>query len=121
MVAMFVALELHVASPDTSDTVPSENVPVAVKGTVTATPTVGLVGVSAIDDSVAEVTVRLAMPLTEATVAVIVLVPALRPVALPPLATLATALFDAVHVAVEVTSCVVPSLNVTTAWNATVP
>ena len=118
---MFAALELHAASPDTSDTVPSENVPVAVKGTVTATPTVGFVGVSAIDESVADVTVRLAVPLTEAALAVIVLVPAPSPVALPPLVTLATALLDAVQVAVAVTSSVVPSLNVTTAWNTTVP
>ena len=118
---MFVALEAQVASPDTSDTVPSENVPVAVKGTVTATPTVGFVGVSATDVNVADVTVKAAVPLTAATVAVSVLVPADTPVAIPVAATLATAVFDDVQVAVAVTSSVVASLKVTTAWNGAVP
>ncbi len=120
-VATVVVLEVQVASLDTSETVPSENVPVAVKGTVTATPTVGLVGESAIETRLAEVTVSCAVPVTEALEAVIVLLPAASPVATPVLAILPVVGLDEVHVAVAVTSCVVPSLNVTTAWNATVP
>jgi len=115
------ALEVKVALLDTSDTVPSEKVPVAKNCCVTPTPSVGLVGVTAMETSVALVTVRAPEPVILPTVAVIVLDPAPRPVATPLCETLAIRAFDDVQPAVSVTSWVVLSLKVTTAWKETVP
>ena len=71
-----------------------------------------VVGVTVIDVSVAAtaVTVRLAVPLTPLSVAVTVAVPAATPVARPAALTVATALLELVHVAVDVTFPVDPSL-----------
>ena len=57
MLATLGALELNVAFAETSATEPSEKEPVAVNTCVTPTPSVGLVGVTAIETSVALVTV----------------------------------------------------------------
>jgi hypothetical protein len=114
-------LEVKVALLDTSYTVPSEKVPVAKNCCVTPMPSVGFVGVTAIETRVALVTVKAPEPFTWPTVAVIVLEPAPRPVATPLFETLAIVAFEDVQLAVSVTSCVVLSLKVTTAWNETVP
>ena len=66
-------------------------------------------------------TVRSASPVKPAASALIVVVPELTPVASPPLSMAATAGFDEAQVAVAVTSWVVASLSVTTAWKACVP
>ena len=121
IVATAAELELHVAPLDTSETEPSENEPVAVNSVVTPMPSVGLVGVTAMETSVALLTVSVADPVTVPTAARIVLVPVVRPVATPALETLATLVLDDVQVAVAVTSCVVPSLSVTTALKGAVP
>ncbi len=115
MLATVGALELHVASLDTSDTEPSENVPVAVNGSFTITPALGLVGVSAIETKLALVTVNVAVPLTAPTAALIVEAPLFSPVASPALVIVALPGLDEAQVAVAVTSCVVRSLRVTTA------
>lgn len=63
--------------------VPFEYVPVAVYGTVALTATVKLIGVTAIETSVAEVTVRFAVPEMRPDVAVIVVEPAATVLAKP--------------------------------------
>ena len=73
------------------------------------------------DTNSALVTVNVALPPTAPTLALIVAVPALTPLATPELATVAIAALEEFHVAVAVTSCVVASLSVTTAWKETVP
>jgi hypothetical protein len=75
-----------------------------------------LAGVTAIDTSVAAVTVSDAVPLTDPDVAVIVVVPALTPDASPPELTLATELDNELHVT-DVNSCVLPSSKLPTALN----
>lgn len=62
-------------------------------------------------------TVAVALPLTEPDAAVMVVVPRLRAVARPLTVIDATLVFDEVHVAVPVMSCVVPSENVPVAVN----
>jgi hypothetical protein len=70
----------------------------------------GAAGVTAIDVSVFAVTVSAAIPLTPPTVAVTVLMPGVREVARPAALTVATAVFELVHVAVLVRTAVEPSL-----------
>ena len=69
----------------------------------------GLAGVTAIDTNTAAATVRVVLPVTPAEVALIWEVPWATPVARPPALMLATAVFDASHVAVLVKSRVDPS------------
>jgi hypothetical protein len=72
----------------------------------------GFAGVTAIDERVAVVveTVRVAVPLTPLTIAVMVVDPAATPVARPAALMVATFVFALTHVAVEVTFFVDPSL-----------
>jgi hypothetical protein len=99
IVAIVVVPELHVTVPVRFCVVPSLNVPVAVNCCVAPLVIDGLAGVTAIDCSVAAVTVSTVEPLIEDDVAVIVEVPTPAPVASP----------AALIVAVEV----VPELHVT--------
>ena len=74
----------------------------------------GLAGVTPIDVKTAGVTVKVVPPLIEPEVAVIVVLPVVRVVAWPcvpaTLLIVATAVFDELHPAVVVRSCVLPSL-----------
>jgi hypothetical protein len=58
------------------------------------------------------ITVKLAAPLMDPEVAVIVVIPSATPVATPVVATVATTVLEEVHVAEEVKFCVLPSLYV---------
>jgi hypothetical protein len=71
----------------------SENVPVAVNCCVVPFAIEGFAGVTAIDTSVAEVTVSKVDPLTVPDVAMIVLVPAAFAVAIPPVVIVAEFVF----------------------------
>ena len=73
-------------------------------GNVTFVPTTGFVGEIVIETSVALVTDSVALPVTLPTDAVIVVVPAPRPVATPELETEATLGLDEAQVAESVTS-----------------
>jgi hypothetical protein len=94
----------------------SLKVPVAENCFVVPTAMLEFAGVTAIDTSVAAVTVSDAVPLTDPDVAVIVVVPALTPDASPPELTLATELDNEFHVT-DVNSCVLPSSKLPTALN----
>lgn len=114
--AMLGADEFHTTVLVMSCIVPSENVPVAVKGCSTPSGMEMLIGASATDVSAAFVTVRFATPETLPDVAVIVELPGVNPFAVPSvgkeLLTVATLEAEELHVAVLVTSCVLPSVNV---------
>src|SRR6202041_3230344 len=97
--------------------VPSLNVPVAVNCCVAPLVIEGFAGVTAIDCSVAAVTVSAVDPLTVPDVALIVDVPTPAPVPSPPAVIVATVVVPELHVAVLVRFCVVPSLNVPVAVN----
>jgi len=75
-----------------------------------------LAGVTAIDTSVAAVTVSDAVPLTDPDVAVMVVVPPLKPAASPLESMLATELADELQVT-EANNCVLPSSKLPTALN----
>ena len=77
----------------------------------------GLVGVTAIETSDACVTVMAAVPLTDPTVAAIVLFPVLLPFTTPELMTLAVPGTDEIQAAEFVTSCLLPSEYVPVAVN----
>ena len=102
----------------------SEYVPVAVNCRVVPSTTLGLAGVTAMETSVAAVTVSVVDPETPPDVAVIVVVPAATGVANPsePAALLivATPVVDELQVTVVVRFCVVPSENVPVAVNCLV-
>src|SRR5438874_5124322 len=78
-------------------------------------------GLTAMETSVAELTVSEAVPLTEPDAAVIVAAPLPTLVTTPCvpvlLLTLATVVADELHCTVPVTFCVVPSLNIPVAVN----
>jgi hypothetical protein len=76
----------------------SLNVPVAANCLVVPTAMLEFAGVTAIETSVAAVTVSDAVPLTDPDVAVIVVVPLTTPVALPFTSTVATEVDDELHV-----------------------
>jgi hypothetical protein len=80
----------------------------------------GFTGVTAIDCSVAAVTVRPVEPTMDDDVAEMVEVPTPAPVARPAAVIVAVAVFDEVHVAVLVRFWVVPSLKVPVAVNCCV-
>jgi hypothetical protein len=80
----------------------------------------GFAGVTAIDCSVAAVTVRVVEPLIAPDVALIVEVPTPAPVASPAALIVAVVVVPEVQVTVEVKFCVVPSLNVPVAVNCCV-
>ena len=90
--------ELQVTCVVISWVVPSEKVPVAVNCWVAPPSTRGSAGVIAMEDRVAEVTVRVVLAETVPEVAVMVVVPAVRAVARPSLLTTATEVSDEVQV-----------------------
>jgi len=100
--------------------VPSLNVPVAVNCCVAPLVIDGFAGVTAIDCSVAAVTVSTVEPLIEDDVAVIVEVPIPVPVATPAAVMVAVAVVPELQVTLDVRFCVVPSLNVPVAANCCV-
>jgi hypothetical protein len=117
MVALAVFDELHVTVLVRFCVVPSLKVPVAVNCCFAPFTIEGFAGVTAIDCSVAAVTVNPVDPTMEAEVAEIVEVPTAAPVARPAAVMVAVAVFDELHVAVLVRFWVVPSLKVPVAVN----
>ena len=107
-VATAVLEELQVTEMVTSWVVPSEKVPVAVNCSVVPPGTLGLAGVTAMEDN-AEVTIRVVPPETAPEEAVMIVVPAVRPLAKPVMLTVPTAVSDDAQVARAVISLVVPS------------
>ena len=113
MVATVVAELVHVAVAVTFCVEPSLYVAVAVNCCVEPAFTVGLAGVTAMETSVAAGgagTVSVVEPEEPPKVAVMVAEPWATAVACPELLMVATAAAELVHVAVEVTFCVEPSL-----------
>ena len=108
-VAIDVFDELQVTWVVISWVVPSENVPVAVNCWVAPTDRLGLDGVTAMDDRVAEFTVRIVFPEIVPEVAVMVVTPVARAVARPLLLTVAIDVFDELQVTWVVISWLVPS------------
>jgi hypothetical protein len=89
--------------------VPSEYIPRAVNCRGSCSAMLGLAGVTAMEDRVAGVTVRVVLPEILPEVAVMVAVAAARAVARPLPLTVATKVFDEVQVTCGVISCFVPS------------
>src|ERR1700733_12704487 len=96
---------------------PSLNVPVAVNCCVAPLAIDGFAGVTAIDCSVAAVTVSKVEPEIDDDVAVIVEVPTPAPLARPAALIVAMVVVPEVQVTLDVRLCVVPSLNVPVAVN----
>jgi hypothetical protein len=119
-VATDVLGELQVTCVVISWLVPSEYVPEAVNCLVTPTGTLGLAGVTDIDDRIAGVTVRVVFPEILPEVAVMVAVPAPTAVARPLLFTVATDVLDELQVTCVVISWLVPSEYVPEAVNCLV-
>jgi hypothetical protein len=117
MVATPVVAELHVTEPVRFCVELSENVPVAVNCCFAPALIEGFAGVTAIDVSVAAVTVRVVEPLTVPETALIVLVPTATPVANPPVVIVATPVVAELHVTELVRFCVELSENVPVAVN----
>jgi hypothetical protein len=117
IVAAAVFDELHVAVLVRFWVVPSLKVPVAVNCWVAPLVIVGFEGVTAIDCSVAAVTVSVVEPFTVPDVALMVEVPTPAPVASPAAVIVATVVVPELQVAVAVRFWVVPSLNVPVAVN----
>lgn len=108
MVATLVLLLVHCTMEVRSFVEESANVPVAMNCCVSCVcRTEGLEGERPIDDRVLAVTIRLAVPVSESCVAVMLAVPAETVVTAPAL-TVATAELVVFHVAVEVTSLAAP-------------
>lgn len=124
MAAIVVADDFHVTDVVRFCVEPSVYVPVAVNCLVVPSAMLGLVGVIAMETSVAGVTVSVAVPETLPDVAVIVVEPAATDVTFPlePAALLmaATAAVDDFHITVVVRSCVVLSEYVPVAVNCCV-
>ncbi len=120
IVAIVVSPDDHVTLDVRFCVVPSLNVPVAVNCCVAPLVIEGFAGVTAIDCSVAAVTVSKVEPLIDDDVAVIVEVPTPAPVARPAALIVAVVVVPELHVTVLVRFCVVPSLNVPVAVNCCV-
>jgi hypothetical protein len=120
IVAVAVVPELQVTLDVRFCVVPSLKVPVAVNCWVLPLVIDGFAGVTAIDCSVAAVTVSKVEPLMDDDVAVIVEVPTPAPLASPAALIVAVELVPELHVTVPVTFCVEPSLNVPVAVNCCV-
>ncbi len=120
IVAVVVVPEDHVTVLARFCVVPSLNVPVAVNCCVAPLVIDGFAGVTAIDCSVAAVTVRTVEPLIAPDVALIVEVPTPAPVARPAVLIVAVVVVPDDQVTVDVRFCVVPSLNVPVAMNCCV-
>jgi hypothetical protein len=117
IVATVVVPDAHVTLPVRFCVELSLNVPVAVNCCVPATMSVGVAGVTAIDESVAAVTVNVVEPTTAPLVALIVDVPTFRVVAKPAALMVATVVVPEAHVTLLVRFCVELSLNVPVAVN----
>src|SRR5271154_1854511 len=120
IVAMVVVPDDHVTLDVRFCVVSSLNVPVAVNCCVAPLVIEGFAGVTAIDCSVADVTVRTVEPLIAPDVALIVEVPTPAPVASPDVLIVAAVVVAELHVTVLVRFCVEPSLNVPIAVNCCV-
>lgn len=120
-VATDVLDELQVTCPVRLKVDPSENVPVAVSCVLTPEGMLELADVTAIDERVAEVTVRVAVAEVVPIVALMVTVPAWKVAVARPMFTIATDVLDEVHNACVVTSPVLPSAFVPVAKNCCVP
>jgi hypothetical protein len=116
-VATNVSDELHITCALISWLVKSEYVPVAVNCWVTPTGILGLAGVTAIEDRVAEFTERVVLPDLLPEVAVMLAVPAATAVAKPALLTVATNVFDELQMTCVVISWLVKSEYVPVAVN----
>jgi hypothetical protein len=115
------AEELHVAVLVRFCVVPSLKVPVAVNCCVPPFGTDGFAGVTAMDTSVAAVTVSVVLPVMPLEAAWMVVDPVPTAVARPAVLIVATVTAEELHVAVLVRFCVVPSLKVPVAVNCWVP
>src|SRR5277367_2922209 len=120
IVAVEVVPELHVTVPVKFCVVPSLNVPVAVNCCVAPLVIDGFAGVTAIDCSVAAVTVSTVEPEIDDDVAVMVEVPTPAPEAKPTALIVAVAVVPDDQVTLDVRFCVEPSLNVPMAVNCCV-
>src|SRR6202044_2754586 len=112
IVAVVVVLEDQVTLDVRFCVEPSLNVPVAVNCCVAPLAIDGFGGVTAIDCSVAAVTVRVVEPLIAPDVALIVEVPTPAPLASPEALIVAVVVVPEDQVTLDVRFCVVPSLNV---------
>jgi hypothetical protein len=112
--------EAHVTLPVRFCVELSLYVPVAVNCSVFPATTDGLTGVTAMDTSVAAVTVSVVLPTIPPLVAEIELVPAFSADARPPLVIVAVALVPEAHVTLPVRFCVELSLYVPVAVNCCV-
>src|SRR6202030_3411595 len=121
IVATVTAEELHVAVLVRFCVVPSLKVPVAVNCRVPPFGTDGFAGVTAMDTSVAAVTVSVVLPVMPLEAAWMVVVPVPPAVPKPAALIVATVTAEELHVAVLVRFCVVPSLKVPVAVNCCVP
>jgi hypothetical protein len=120
IVAVVVVPEDHVTVLVRFCVVPSLKVPVAVNCCVAPLAIDGFAGVTAIDCSVAAVTVSKVEPLIDDDVAVIVELPTPAPVARPDELIVAVVVVPDDQVTVDVRFCVVPSLKVPVAVNCCV-
>jgi hypothetical protein len=120
IVATVVVPDAHVTLPVRFCVELSLNVPVAVNCCVFPAATDGFAGVTAIDDSVAAVTVNVVEPTTAPLVALIVEVPTFTAVAKPVALIVALAGVPDAHTTLFVTSWVELSLNVPVAVNCCV-
>ena len=110
MVATVGVAEAHVTMPVRFCVLLSLKVPVAVNCCVVPFAMDGFAGVTAIDCSTAAVTVSTVEPVTPLSVALMVLVPLLTPVARPPALMVATEVVAEAHVTWAVRFCVLLSL-----------
>jgi hypothetical protein len=117
IVATVTAEELHVAVLVRFCVVPSLKVPVAVNCCVPPFGADGFAGVTAMDTTVAGVTVSVVLPLMLPELAWMVVEPVPIEVANPAVLMVATVRVDELHVALLVKFCVLPSLNVPVAVN----
>jgi hypothetical protein len=118
-VATLIAEELHVAVALRFCVEPSLYVPVAVNCCVLPALIEGFAGLMLIDARTGEVTVKLAVPLIDPEVAVIVVLPTVKPLDNPTELIVATMGNDEIHVTDELRSCVLLSLYIPVAWNCT--
>jgi hypothetical protein len=111
MVANAVLLLAHTTSCVMFCVLASLKVPMAVKGRTVSGAIVTLEGATTIEAMVAVVTTSVAIPLTEPSVAEMVVIPFPTACARPgPVAIVATAVFDEAHVTSDVMLCLLPSL-----------
>lgn len=116
MVATETTLEVQFTLVNTCE-LPSLKLPVAVNCCPAPCTMVGANGVTAIDASVAAVTLRLAEPVIEPEVATTLAVPLACPVTMPEALTFTTPAGDTLQTTAFVKSCVLPSVNVPIADN----